>query len=382
MFADTLYDKSSWLSSETLVGLAGTVAVLYLLWQWALPKPIPGIPYNKTSAKGLFGDIPDMISHVSRTGDLWGWFAKQAVKIDSPIFQLWVRPFGRPWVVIYDFQESQDILLRRTKEFDRSAFFGDIFAGPAPHHHIAKRSLDPEFKYNRALLKDLMTPGFLHQVAAPQVYRTVEHLLELWDIKLELAQGHAFDAEHDVFHGALDAIYAATFGLADEDSSTSTQTRFLSAGQNIDVPKDINEPIAFPAAALPLGFESILVLTDSLEVSIKSPSPPIAYWFLSKLPYMRRAEKVKEKMIIGEVDKAIDRFETGGQPQRCAIDDILRREKMLAEKEERLPNYRSRSIYDEVSLVKTDCYHSLTCCSCLASSSLVMTLHPQRSVGD
>lgn len=55
--------------------------------------------------------------------------------------------------------------MRRTKEFDRSNFFGDIFAGTIPDHHIRKLSQDPKFKSNRALVKDLMTPAFLNNVS-------------------------------------------------------------------------------------------------------------------------------------------------------------------------------------------------------------------------
>jgi len=139
-------------------------AIVYLIRRCLLFKPIPGIPYNKAAAHSILGDIPEMISYMNATGEVFEWMTSQIERHNSPIVQVFARPFSKPWVFISDFQESQDILMRRTKEFDRSAFFGDIFLGVFPDHHISKKSKDPHFKSNRALLKDLMTPAFLHDV--------------------------------------------------------------------------------------------------------------------------------------------------------------------------------------------------------------------------
>jgi hypothetical protein len=49
--------------------LAAAVAVIPAVAQlhaWLRPKPIPGIPYKKTSAQRLLGDIPDVRSPVER----------------------------------------------------------------------------------------------------------------------------------------------------------------------------------------------------------------------------------------------------------------------------------------------------------------------------
>ncbi|KAK8128651.1 cytochrome P450 [Apiospora sp. TS-2023a] len=36
------------------------LAVLYFVYDTALPKPIPGIPYHEASSHRLFGDVPAM----------------------------------------------------------------------------------------------------------------------------------------------------------------------------------------------------------------------------------------------------------------------------------------------------------------------------------
>lgn len=40
---------------------------LYVLYRAALPKPLPGIPYNKEAAGKLLGDVPEMMGYVMRT---------------------------------------------------------------------------------------------------------------------------------------------------------------------------------------------------------------------------------------------------------------------------------------------------------------------------
>src|SRR5215469_16093111 len=142
---------------------------LYLAYYWCLPKPIPAIPYNKHAAKSIWGDGKDMAASISKTGQIFLWMVQQTIRLKSPVIQVF-RPFSRPWVIIVDYRESQDILTRRTKEFDRSDFAGDVFAGIAPEHHVRMKTTNPKFKEHRRVLQDLMTPGFLNDVAATSIY--------------------------------------------------------------------------------------------------------------------------------------------------------------------------------------------------------------------
>ena len=108
-------------ASSTL-GILGGLALIvgYLLFRAALPTPIPGIPYNRKSANRIFGDIPEFLAYQAETsGTLSQWIAQQATEFESPVFQLILRPIGKPWVVASDFREAQDVLVRRTGEFDR-----------------------------------------------------------------------------------------------------------------------------------------------------------------------------------------------------------------------------------------------------------------------
>jgi hypothetical protein len=114
---------------------------------------------------------------------------------------------------------------------------------------------------------------------------------------------------------------------------------------------------------MPPEQESVITLTDSLEISAKLPMPKLMHWLLRWLPYMRKAQAMKEEMIKRELEKGKVRFAQGKKDElvaRCAMDDILYRELATAAKENRTPIYDSRMIYDEVSL----CLLSMTVLFC------------------
>jgi hypothetical protein len=326
------------------------ITCLYLSYHWALPRPIPGIPYNEEATKTLLGDMVPMIKHIGKTQELISWMTSQNTKLQSPIVQVFVRPFGRPWIIIADFREAQDILLRRTKEFDRSNFLGDAFLGLVPEHHISMKTNDT-FKQHRRWLQDLMTPGFLNQTAAPRIYDAFIDLLRLWEQKSNLAQGHPLEASNDVYRAALDTAWAVVFGANHENSTIRAQLQLLSRVKELNLASDVNKEAIIPAGPNPPTIQAVITLVDSLETSLKSPVPVLAHWFLRKTPSMRKAQAIKDNFINEEVEKAANRFlgkiENDGEV-RCAMDDIIRREVLIAKKEGRAPVFHSRAMYDEV----------------------------------
>lgn len=140
------------------------VLILYLLYQWALPKPIPGIPYDSHAIKLLRGNLPDLLAYRKAHGRLRPWFVEHALKHKSPLVQFWMVPLSKPVVILTDYQETQDVLVRRVKEFDRGRRSADVFHGVVPNHHIAMTSSDPRYKINKELVRDLMAPSFLNEV--------------------------------------------------------------------------------------------------------------------------------------------------------------------------------------------------------------------------
>ena len=49
---------------------------------------------------------------------------------------MFMRPFGKPWVIVADFREAQDIQVNRQDEFDRSTYIGEVFGPLLPGNHV------------------------------------------------------------------------------------------------------------------------------------------------------------------------------------------------------------------------------------------------------
>lgn len=152
--------------SPTLLALGAlSLTLLYLVYRAALPRPLPGIPYNKDAARSILGDLPAFVNYVKESnGQAMNWWHMQVEKHNSPIIQLFLKPFARPTVIVADFREAQDILLRRSKEFDRSQAFDNVFSGVLPYHHITQKTTE-KVKAQKRLLADTMSSSFLNEAS-------------------------------------------------------------------------------------------------------------------------------------------------------------------------------------------------------------------------
>ena len=156
----------------------GARLLLGLVRQLLLPKPIPGIPYIEASAQSIMGDIPAMTEHIKATDGTFVTYLRSVMeRLNSPVVQVFMFPLGKPMVLLGDFAEAHDMLLRRENEFERSATLGDLLLGILPRHHVHLPT-GPQWKSQRLLIRDLMTPSFLHNVAGPVLYRSTAELVE------------------------------------------------------------------------------------------------------------------------------------------------------------------------------------------------------------
>lgn len=263
-----------------------------------------------------------------------------------------------PWVVVTDPFESQDILLRRTKEFDRSGFFGDLINGILPEQHIQFLSTDERFKKNRNLINHLMAPTFISQVSAPEVYKAASTMIELWQLKCDLAHGRPFSAHGDLTSFALDSIFASSFGLPEEESNTYQRINRIkrwSADPLLCAADDkhhAGNPVKFPEdTEVPEVFSAVLTLSNSVTDTQLSPAPRLTSWVIRRFPYMRRATAIKDAYIRAKTETCIALVESGDtkedQQPRSALHSVLLRERDVAARERRPPAYRRRGIADE-----------------------------------
>lgn len=268
------------------------------------------------------------------------------VRHRSPIIQAFIKPMSRPWVVVTDPFESQDILLRRTKEFDRSNMFGDLINGILPEQHIQFLSTDARFKDNRNLINHLMAPTFVNQISAPEVYKSVCTLIKVWQVKCDVAQGRPFSADHDIVYGALDSIFASSFGLSEDDSITLPRLDAISSWTP-EIPDDIDTPVPFPDGVIPRIFQAVGTLADLVTSTQSSPVPRLTSWVLRQFPYMKKATAIKDQFIRDKVDESLRLMKSGDDRPRSAIHSVLLREREVAAKHGRPPAYHGRAIADE-----------------------------------
>ncbi|KAJ4294974.1 hypothetical protein N0V88_005215 [Collariella sp. IMI 366227] len=264
---------------------------------------------------------------------------------------VFIRPMNLPWVVITDPFESQDILLRRTKEFDRSTFFAEIISDIQPEGHNQFLSTDARFKHNRNLINHLMAPTFLTQVSGPQIYKAALAMIRLWELKTAIAKGHPFNAHEDITYMTLDAIFAAMFGHPESDSCTTRRLASVSDGPHLSLPPNPDTPMTFPPSTLPSIFAAALTVAGLLMNIQLSPLPRITSWILCKFPYMKRATAIKDGYIRDAINSYLPLLTTSTQeadePPQTALQSVLLRERAVATRAGRPPQYYSRAIADE-----------------------------------
>lgn len=277
---------------------------------------------------------------------------QQGVELDSPIFQLFLKPFSKPAVFITDPREAQDVLLRRAKWFDRSQFFEDVFSGTVPHNHVIQPTKD-KFRQGRRLLADTMAAPFLKHVAAPLLHRHCLNLMKLWRVKSDAAVGHASWAAGDLCNFALDSIWDVAFGS--QLNSLTEEIAFLKTIARFDAPIFSDDPINLPTPPINEAVKSMKILTHGLDVAVTSPTPSQSHWMLRMTSSYRRAKNYKERLVQERLDDAkvrlLDRTHETTEDLKgitCATDHMVRREAQAASKENRAPNYEGRQAKDEL----------------------------------
>lgn len=356
-----LHPQSDSGASNPLIFVLIPAAVfLYILRQWALPKPIPGIPYRPDSVRSVLGDFPAIGKYLSSAKvTFFDFVSKQSKDLNSPIVQIFPRPFGKPMVVVNDFRESQDILMRRGKEFDRSSNAIEIFDGIIPNHHIVQRT-NATWKSHRRLLQDLMSPGFLDGVAAPVIYSHVSNLVRLWDLKAQSAQGRPFEAFHDIYNTALDSVHGFAYGQDFGHHANRPALEYLErkASGTTDMIKQtgsVDEPVEFPTPDYDTVIKSVLTITGMFAEVQGSPIAKLKWPILKMMPTFVKAKEIRDESMRKQIQAAVDRTETHPDPStiRSAVDHMVRREIILAEKEGRAPDFFSTIMFHEVSLFLT-----------------------------
>lgn len=183
----------------------------------------------------------------------------------------------------------------------------------------------------------------------------------MWRTKARIAEGRPFDAHEDIYHFALDAMSGFTFGHGFDHSSiqpTSEAIRSLdlAAKEKLRGTGTSQDPVSFPHGKMPGVLWAFMELTELVAYMLGNPFPRLTWSFVLRKPASRKAYRIKEDFIRAEVKRAVQRLGEGGtEKPTSAVDYIVAREKALAEKAGKKPDYFSRVIVDEV------CFHPSSC---------------------
>lgn len=333
------------------------ISGVLLLYRRIFAKPYPGIPSNHAAANRISGDVPDLLAHYKRTKEASSFPFEQCQKLKSPIVQLFLRPFSPPLIFLDDPRETEDILLRRTKEFDRAPSTIAFFKPLLPHATFVQPS-NQIFKQQRRLWVDCMSPGFLRRVVAPNVYKSALELVDLWRLKTSLVDGHPFAAQQDFQLAAFDAIWVAILGselggVRSDIETLNTRASFLK------LPKDKDHPVQLPSATRSDMYNAVAYLTNVGEGLMASPFPVLHHWFIRQSSQYKANIAIKDQEIRNLIKRARDRFrrilaadDEGKEHDMCAMDLVLRREIIAAQKAGvELPEGERPAIQDELLML-------------------------------
>ncbi|KAI1420864.1 cytochrome P450 monooxygenase [Xylaria sp. FL1777] len=351
MYID-IFSQTPW---ATLSFTTFTLAFgLFYIYHLAMPRPIPGIPYNKSSSHKLLGDVPAIADHMAKIegGTFITYILKTMRSLNSPLIQVFIQPLSRPSLILGDFPEAYDILTRR-REFDRAPTLGNLVKGIVPNMHIHLKTGDT-WKNQRRLIQDLMTPSFLHEVAGPVLYQNLIVMIDLWRTKSRVADGRPWKADDDVNQMVLDALMAFSFGEEFEQSSIKPALSAVRSMNEDSIKliksKGRDEIVEFPRGQQGPILRVIRELTEMVGEFQGNPAPTLMWAYVTRKPKVRRNIRIKDECIKTELKKSVKRIErtSEGGVVKSAADQMIVREKILAEREGRAPDFLSRVMIDEI----------------------------------
>ncbi|KAL7927966.1 cytochrome P450 [Trichoderma austrokoningii] len=288
-----------------IVVTLAALGIIYLVYRVLCPRPISGIPYNASTVLSFLGDVPGMIRDLTSTPDLSfnDWCAKQPKKLNSPLCQVFLKPFAKRILQLSDFDEALDIASRRTDDFDRGTFMADSFAAFGNFH--TRMPTGPEFKASRRWLQDLMTPSFLNGFVAPSTYALVLRL--------------PFSASGDLDRLNFNIMARFFFGEHFGRSSVDAQIELLSDEKAPELGS--RGEAVFPEGAI-----------DSVFYTLHDAG-------------RTRIQATKRQLTRDQIQKSIQRIRSG--EKSAGIDYMLSREQFIADQEGREPDFENDMILAE-----------------------------------
>lgn len=318
----------------TLQYALSALAAIGILALWVrsklYPKPYPGIPHNLRSAARITGDVPELIPIIKSTKEFSeSLFTITTQKLGVPIAQVLFPGIRKPMIMLEDPYETQDILLRRAKDFDKAPIAVDLFGPMFPNSTLGQYTT-PKLRELKRLWADTMKRDFLLRTAAPNIHKSAVELIELWCLRTSVSPDQPFQTLEDFKNTALDAVWIAAVG--EEPGVTKFEIRRLQ-NQIANLP-----PPEGQSRGAFIRNEAEYI-SHAIARSSQSMSPKWSQIFETWTPRYRRCRKVVTAEVGRALRKAVERFENFelGNLERedfdtCMVDLVLRRRILEARK--------------------------------------------------
>ncbi|KAG5994156.1 hypothetical protein E4U52_001395 [Claviceps spartinae] len=247
------------------------------------------------------------------------------------------------------YYESYDIIVRRTKEFDRAPLHVAEFLPFIPDHQVAMMSSDPRLKAHKELVKGLMSPGNLSSDFAPVVHEMVSHSIGLWKTKMDAAQGRPFAALQDLRELSWELTSMLVFGFDEGREVLEPYRDYLTSKGSSASWTDVANTFCFARPPLPPELHALAVTTKFMQFTTTGFAPHLQVWILKRTKWRKDFQR-KDRLLSNEIHKTVEKLlNAGSGSNRCKtmIGRILEREVVMAEKSGSRPNFHKTSIKDE-----------------------------------
>ncbi|KAJ5247031.1 cytochrome P450 [Penicillium chermesinum] len=279
-----------------------------------------------------------------------GWLEWKCIELDTPILQIRAGLLGRPQLVVADSLETQKILTNRLHEFNRTRFLAASFLALLPYNHMTMPT-DDEWRANRRLIAETMSPRFLNGHAASSMHKSTLEYIDLLLEKEKRSSGCPFEVLADTFGVMLDGIVGATFGT--DSGAVKRQLKFI---QNLDgvAPIDASRGFAnFARAADPPLLDALVLLMWSLHIPTHPLGGPLPHKIAMRfIPRYRNALKLVRSYIDESVKVAEQKRQHVHEEEEVdsptAVDLIVKREIELAKDQDRAPSLHTGLLRDEI----------------------------------
>lgn len=235
--------------------------------------------------------------------------------MNSPIGQVFVNPFGRPWILLSDLHEVKEILAHRRGEWDTAHFLAD---GLASFENFHGRFLTgPAFRANRQLTKELMGTRFLRDHGGLATFRASVELTRLFDAKAILAQGRPFCARQVMAYASLDVLAGLFFGENWAPTALGPQVKLLesklkSEGATPDIwPGSLDQPVLFPPANPGELMGAVYETLGFVEMTFNALMSRLQHWLRSKQAWYKRPFEIKHRRVREQVATALRNVQSG-----------------------------------------------------------------------